>query len=123
MLLPPCPQVYTGSHSLRLDLPPPEALFLFVRRHLRLAYYLLLYIAGHLIVVTELHRVRALPLRDAAQLGGVGRDLGERHLGLDHGQVAGEAVLVLDAGALRIEVTEDRARVLGGTRECQNDNG
>ena len=51
-----------------------------IRRHLRLADDLLLHVARHHVVVAEFHRVRPLPLRDAAELGGVARHLGQRRL-------------------------------------------
>src|SRR6476659_7979673 len=64
----------------------PRSFFLVVV-YLRLGDDLLLDVAGHDVVVAELHVVRALPLRDAAELGGVTRHLGERDLAADHLQV------------------------------------
>ncbi len=72
-------------------------LFVLVGSHLRLADDLLLHVAGNDIVVAEFHRVRALPLRDAAKLGGIAGHFGQRGLALDDCQIAGQTVLVLDA--------------------------
>src|SRR5262249_8369764 len=58
-----------------------------VVRHLRLADDLLLNVAGHDVVVAEVHGVGPLPLRDRAELGGVAHHFGERGLADDHGQV------------------------------------
>ena len=52
--------------------PRRPASLVLVRPQLRLADDLLLHVARHQIVVAELHRIGALPLRDAAELGRVG---------------------------------------------------
>lgn len=69
---------------------------LFFLGHLGLADDLLLHISRDLIVVTELHGVGTLALRDASQDRGITHDLGQRRLGTDHRQVARQAVLVFD---------------------------
>src|SRR6266404_3171517 len=74
--------------------PRRFVLLILIRRHLGLADNLLLHIGGHQVVVAEFHGVRALALGDAAQLGGIARDLGQRSFRLDDGQVAGQAVLI-----------------------------
>ena len=87
-----------------------QRLLIFFLRHFRPGHDLLLHVAGHDVVVAEFHRVRALPLRDAAELGGVAGHFRQRGLALDDGQVARQRFLVFDACPLGVQVAEDGAR-------------
>src|SRR5579883_2821742 len=85
---PPARRDSSGIISSSARWACPARLFVFLLAQLGLADNLLLHVAGHHIVMLELHTERSLPLGDAVQLGVVARYFRQRNQGGEDRQIA-----------------------------------